>query len=219
MEIFKKTTIAEIKGVRVNYDHIEQIIEWFKEEGFGVKISTLGIGKTYKHYDSVDLLIKWRGKKPKLIALTGKKENQTLQVFISMQYCIIETSNREGGELEFKIIRLLKQTVPTLFKLFPFKWFVLLLILMFSASIIAYFLVGKNHWYVITYALYPVASFIIAGLYNNKVNGIYLIYSHEKASFWTRKKDDIILLILSTLIAVPIGSAIWEYLVKPYFEN
>lgn len=219
MKVFEKTRIAEIKGVRLNYDHIEQILEWFVQEDLKVVISTPGIDGSFKNYDSIDSLIKARGKKPSSIVLIGKKLDQTIHVHISVQYCIIETMNRKGGELEFKIIRLMKLSVPLLFKLFPFKWFAIILCLMFFGAIAVYFLFDKNFVFLCTYTMFPLMAFVLAGLYNNNVRGINLEYSHEKSSFWSRKKDDIVLLILSTLIITPIGLAIWEYLLKPYIQS
>lgn len=219
VKVYRHNRFAEIKGVRVNYDHLEQIIEWYYNDDFKVEISTIGIDNTYKKYVSIDSLVKYRGKKPNVIVITGTKNDQTIQFLVSKQYCIIEAINRNSNELEYRIVRLMKETIPFLFKLFPFKWFVWVLTIMFVSSILTYFILNKNGHFFVVYTLSPIIAFIVAGIYNNKVNGINLIYSHEKTSLWTRKKDDIILLILSTRIIVPIGSAIWEYLIKPYFKN
>lgn len=216
MKVFNKLTVAQIKSVRVNQDHVEQIIEWFNNENLSIEILALGIDNTYKNYDSIDSLTKSRGKMPKTVVLTAKKGDQIIQVFFSMQFCIVETINRNPEELEYKIVRLMKLSVPRLFKLFPFKWFVWLIILMFLSSITASIIL--KDWSILTYAIYPVSAFIIAGLYNNKVNGIHLIYSHEKTSFWTRKKDDIILAILTVLVITPFGLALWDYVIKPFIN-
>lgn len=218
MDVLKLDRLAEIKSVRVNIDHIEKIIAWISIKGMNCTYFTQGISKEFEQFNTLENLIVSKGVKPKSIVIDCVGDGKRLQIFINVQYCIIEGYNIEP-DLSKRVTDLLRSTVPKIFRLFPFKWFTLLCIVMFFIGVIGFFATSTGYWFLINFTLYPLLAFILVGIYNNFVVGISLVRIHEKTSFLQRKKDDIILLLIGIIILTPIANLIWEMFLKALFES
>lgn len=204
-----------VKSVRVRLDHIEKITQWLELEGYTVKYSTKGIDGEYYNYSSVDMIIEKKGIHPREVVVLGERESDNITVMFRLLYCVIRT-DFPNSELAQKIRKLMRSSVRWIYRVISFKVYIGFATGFFVAYLISFFLYDRINFYW-QYAVYLVFAVVLAAIFNNNVNNIYLIRAHEKIGMFHRIKDAIVKAILTAFIIVPIAPYISK-LIKALYK-
>lgn len=192
-----------VKSVRVRLDHIEKIVQWMQLEGYTVKYGAKGIDGEYEDYSDIDTIIEKKGIHPREVVIFGERESDDITVMFRLLYCVIRTDFPDS-ELAQKIRKLMRSSVRWIYRVISFKTYMGVVIGFFVAYLFSFFLYDKFNFYW-QYAVYVVFAVVLAAIFNNNVNNIYLIRAHEKVGMFHRIKDAMVKAILTALIIAPLA--------------
>ncbi len=206
MKELKKSSIENITPIKLHFDDIKEIIEILKEnkpQEINIKTADaeLSYDELIKYDQNIINEIHLNSMNPSISVNIGQNNSSEVHIYRS------DNSAEAVGTVQ-KILVILRNKRKLINRILgPYNFYLCIYMIVYtiaSISIYIIFRIGNIYIDICAYIIFAIL-FIISMLPQVKKNQIILSYKKNTPSFWVRKKDDIIVGIIISIISGFIG--------------